>query len=392
MIQFILIFIGLILLVPTCLLAGEVLASLLFRRKTLGDQFDGRFAILVPAHNESTTIGDTVKHLKTQLRSMDLLAVVADNCSDDTAEVARQAGATVFERNDTAKRGKGFALAYGIERLQEGAPDAIVFVDADCRLSEKFAITLAAHCVAHQRPVQAQNRMTAPKGHERRFAVAEFAWIIKNVVRPTGMDVLGLPCQLTGTGMAFPWNVMKKIEIASGNIVEDLEMGAKFAGAGHPPLYCESALVLSEFPISEKAEITQRQRWERGALAMLMRNSVGTMVAGFAKRNAPLFFLGLDMTIPPLVIHAAILVGYCALGLMAVLVGAGWLPFVLGLALATMFGISILLAWFSKGQQALPLSMWASLVPFVLKKLRIHGRGAKKTSSEWVRTDRGGEK
>src|SRR5688572_10630108 len=88
-----------------------------------------RVAVLMPAHDEREVIADTLAGLLPELQSGDRLLVVADNCSDDTAAIARAAGATVIERSDRERRGKGYALAYGLQALVEHPPDVVVIMD-----------------------------------------------------------------------------------------------------------------------------------------------------------------------------------------------------------------------------------------------------------------------
>ena len=90
--------------------------------------------------------------------------------------------------------------------------------------------------------MQALNLQIAPRTNSPiDFRVAEFAFRVKNWVRPLGLRALNLPCQLMGTGMAFPWAVIRSANLASGLAVEDLKLGLDLARAGHPPLFCPSA-------------------------------------------------------------------------------------------------------------------------------------------------------
>ncbi|MEM9980387.1 MAG: glycosyltransferase family 2 protein, partial [Cyanobacteria bacterium P01_D01_bin.2] len=93
-----------------------------------------RRAILMPAHNEEAVIQATLSTLTPQLHPTDRLVVVADNCTDATADIARQAGATVLERQNDRQRGKGYALDFGLRHLSADAPDVLIMVDADCQV------------------------------------------------------------------------------------------------------------------------------------------------------------------------------------------------------------------------------------------------------------------
>ncbi len=384
---YLLLALGLLLLVPTLVFLLEVLFGLLAGERT---QFtpvnSATAAILIPAHNEEKIIGATLKSLLNQLQPGDFILVVADNCTDGTADVARQFGASVVERHDTMNRGKGFALAHGLDVLKPMAAEVVIVVDADCSATAGSIQALKSEVLRSKRPVQGFSWMRAPKGHEKRFAVAEFAWRVKNRLRPAGLSVLGLPCQLMGTGMAFPRDLAKPENFSSGNIVEDLELGVRLARSGRAPVYYPDAVVASEFPLSEEGEISQRRRWESGSFSMLLQHGVGNVISGIVSGNKNLTALGFDMLVPPLVLHAAMILLYSAVTIvMALLFGTGALW--LALLVPLLFGIGIAIAWWSEGRELLPPKFLVQLVPFILAKFRIYsGR-----NKGWVRTDRSGE-
>src|SRR5258708_26989340 len=121
-----------------------------------------KFDVVVPAHNEANGIAATVKDLLSvdYPSAMRRVLVVADNCSDDTASVAAVAGATVLERNDTSRRGKGYALAHAFERsMSEGSADAIVVVDADTKVTPNLLRASDVRRLGRARPVQAEHAL-----------------------------------------------------------------------------------------------------------------------------------------------------------------------------------------------------------------------------------------
>jgi len=166
---------------------------------------------LIPAHDEAKGILATLNDIKPQLRPTDRLLVVADNCTDDTAAIAASGGAEVTVRSDPSKIGKGYALDWGINYLASNPPDIVIMIDADCRPAERVVDSLASVCEQKQRPVQSLYLMTSSEGSKINHQVAEFAWRVKNWVRPLGLKALGLPCQLMGSGMAFPWTVIRSV-------------------------------------------------------------------------------------------------------------------------------------------------------------------------------------
>src|SRR5580704_2288892 len=110
----------------------EVVAALTLARRynapasNTSAETDARVAVLVPAHNESRGLLPTLEDIKRQLRPGDRVLVVADNCTDDTAAVAAAAGAEVIERHDPTRRGKGYALDFGIQHLSSAAPEILI--------------------------------------------------------------------------------------------------------------------------------------------------------------------------------------------------------------------------------------------------------------------------
>ena len=202
---------GAALAVPVAVLLVECLAALLpeaFRMPPTPDERPFPMTILVPAHNEEGGIASTVRGLLRDLGPEDRLDVIADNCTDGTARVAREAGAEVVEREDPDLRGKGHAIAFGLRHLDHQPPDVVVLVDADCRIEAGSLATLAGLADAHHRPVQAEYLIATPEDSTPLSAVSGLALLVRNRVRPRGLRRLGLPCHLTGSGMAFPLSLI----------------------------------------------------------------------------------------------------------------------------------------------------------------------------------------
>src|SRR5215207_9640878 len=121
-----------------------------------------RTAVLIPAHNEGAGILPTIRDIQAQLGPQDSILVVADNCTDDTAAIVRAAGVEVTVRADPARRGKGYALEFGVRHLGLNPPDVVVIMDADCGLGQDALRRLSANAMASGRPVQSLYLMRAP--------------------------------------------------------------------------------------------------------------------------------------------------------------------------------------------------------------------------------------
>jgi glycosyltransferase involved in cell wall biosynthesis len=187
---------ALALLIPVMVLFAEILLALAYneRSATTETGVRRRLAVLVPAHDEALIIASTLRSVIPHLTPNDTLLVVADNCSDETAAVATNEGAEVIVRSDPVRRGKGYALEYGVrhlERGRRGPPDLVIIVDADCQIGANAIDRLSRMCARTLRPIQAMYLMHAAEHAGMKMRIAEFAWRIKNQVRPVGLQQLG---------------------------------------------------------------------------------------------------------------------------------------------------------------------------------------------------------
>ena len=348
-------------------------------------------AILMPAHNEAAGITTAIASVLPQLRPGDRLLVVADNCSDDTAGVARAAGAEVAERHEPLRRGKGYALDFGIRALESRPPAIVVVMDADCIIEEGSLERLVRRCGSSGRPVQALYLMRSPAEAGLKSRISEFAWVVKNHVRPTAFLRLGLPCQLMGTGMAFPWSIIGKAPLASGHLVEDMQLGIDLAVAGVPPLFCVEARVTSVFPSSDVGAVAQRTRWEHGHLSVIASGAPRLLAGAVTRRRLDLAAMALDLCVPPLASLALSTSAICALAALLYLLTGKIAPLLVALAAAVAMGVAIGLAWRSFGRGILSLADLLAAPGYALAKLPIYARVLTRRQQEWIRARRDGE-
>jgi cellulose synthase/poly-beta-1,6-N-acetylglucosamine synthase-like glycosyltransferase len=382
---------GLIAILVAVLLLEIVVAITLPPRKrsSWSELVRQRIAVLVPADNESTGILATIEDIRAQLVAGDRLIVVADNCTDDTAAVAAAAGVEVIERHDLTRIGKGYALDWGLQRLRIDPPQIVIMIDADCRLSDGAIGRLAAGCAATGRPLQALYLMTSPDQVRINCQVAEFAWRVKNWVRPLGLRALGLPCQLVGSGMAFPWDVIRSANLASGQIVEDLKLGLDLAAVGHPPIFCPSAVVTSQFPGSAEGARTQRQRWEHGHIGLILTLVPRLIGRALVHRNWGLLALALDLAVPPLALLGLLLAGSVIVTGLATLLGLSSIALIISATSFAAFALAAFLCWLTHGRDLLPPAALLAVMPYVLGKFGLYGRLlSRRRESHWIRTDR----
>lgn len=388
-------FLHLALVIPATLFAGlaifvlmEVIASLFPRRPPEATAAPA-ITIIVPAHNEGEHLRAPLAALCGGLRDGDRVLVVADNCNDETASVAREVGAAVIERNDPDQRGKGFALQFAIDHLKNDPPTVVGFIDADCYVSDGGFARLAAVADTHDRPAQALNLMQPPENADARHALAAFAWLMINQVRMTGLDRLSGATRFTGTGMAAPWAVIEKTAFASADIAEDLALTFKFAQSGAAPLFVRDVLITSVMPSTDEARMKQRARWERGSLAVMANVALQAFRDSVLQLHPTRIMLALDAMIPPVILFAILGVATTVVsGLFGPV--AGWRPFAVAFSGLTALGAAIVISWSVYGRKVLPAAALGGVVPFVLEKIRIYGAAGGRSTKSWTRTERDG--
>ena len=348
-----------------------------------------RAAVLVPAHDESAHLLPTLACVQAQLDPGDRLVVIADNCSDDTAAQARAAGAEVIERHDPDRRGKGYALAFGVDHLRRDPPEVVLIVDADCLLSAGAVPISARECRLTGRPVQMLYLLTSGAGAGLKGRMLEFAMVMKNLVRPLGGFRLGGACHLTGSGMAFPWPLIAGAELATGHITEDMKLGVELARAGHAPRLLVDVQASSAFVRDDEASRVQKTRWEHGHLAILIEELPGLLGTALYRRDPALLVLAMDLMIPPVAFYVLLLGG---LLIIATLLAWSWPVFGLAAALTALgaisFALAIILAWFCFGRRLLSWRELLSAPLYALWKLPVYVAFFLKKRSGWVRTKR----
>jgi cellulose synthase/poly-beta-1,6-N-acetylglucosamine synthase-like glycosyltransferase len=384
---------GLVLILgfPIMVLFIECCCAVLLPRKLVHystSSDNPQIAVLIPAHNEAEGIGATLKTLQSQLAPTNQLVVVADNCSDQTAQIARSFGAEVLERHDSEQRGKGYALAYGLNYIAAFCPDVVVMIDADCQLEHGALRAIALKAYATSRPVQAIYLMQQVDITDPKSAVSALAFLVKNWVRPLGLHHIAMPCLLTGTGMAFPWESLQHVSLASGNIVEDMQVGLDLAIAGYPPLLCPEARVTSQLPQNESASQSQRTRWEHGHLKTLFTQVPLLIHRAIAQQRIDLLGLALDLCIPPLSLLVLLWGGVFTLSIASGLLGMAWFPTMLLLLEGGLLAIAIWMAWASFGKEFIPFSMLLTVPLYVVSKIPLYFRFLTRPQQTWIRTER----
>lgn len=228
--------------------------------------------ILIPAHDEELLLPRLLDSLgaQTLMAPIGRILVVADHCSDTTAQLARQWGADVLERNPGpgVVRGKPAALRDGLAWLHSKSsvfPNqrAVLILDADCTVSPNLVERIHAVMANGTPVVQASYLLDCPDAGKGLHMPARIAFALKNVIRPRGMLKLGIPTQLFGTGMCFRADVLENITF-DDHLTEDLAISHDLLLAGMAPTLVPDAVVRSPLPAERRAMTTQKLRWETG--------------------------------------------------------------------------------------------------------------------------------
>lgn len=363
-----------------------VAGSWLYRLPTSSAIRDAAFAVLVPAHNEEAGVADTISHLQTAGGDAIRIIVVADNCSDQTALLARASGAEVWERHDLQNRGKGQAIDWALREHRDSLASArlIAFVDADMQVHPQFFREMTA-AFADPQTLVAQGRYVisnAGRSVLSSIGFASFAYV--NHVRPAGRCFWGGTADLKGGGMVFRSEFLLPRGWPAHSIAEDVQLGKELMLEGVRVIYVPGAKVESEIPTTLAQVTVQQSRWEAGRHDIhvpLLRRVAATLLSTPSR----LLIDGLlDLLVPPLSVVIAL--GLFGIGL-AIWSGSAsaWLlaTILLVFALAVLSGLL---------QNKAGIAVYARLVGaplFLIWKLallaRVRTAGAPST---WQRTPR----
>ncbi len=264
-----------------------------------------RPVVVVPAHNEAGGIASCVASLLPCE-----VVVVADNCTDDTAAVARSAGARVLERRDESRRGKGFALDFAFERLLPEGFDFFLVVDADTVAGTNLISEMRAWFAAGADAAQCRYAVRNPH-QSTRTRLMNVALMAFNILRPRGRGNLGLSAGILGNGFALSRRVLEQVPYQATSVVEDLEYHLRLVRAGFRVMSADATAVYGEMPTGGKGARSQRSRWEGGRLRMA-REFVPALardvLSGKGRMAEPL----LDLLLLPLALHTVLLLAAAA--------------------------------------------------------------------------------
>jgi 1,2-diacylglycerol 3-beta-glucosyltransferase len=351
-----------------------------------------RIAVVIPAHNEASQIAATVR----SVREADFPAeglgvfVIADNCHDDTAAIARREGAEAFERSDPIHRGKGQALDWFFRRCTDayGAYEVVAIVDADTLVDHAFFQHVAA---AFTDPailvVQGYYGVSNPRDSWR-TALSSAALNVFHHLRPAGRNRIGGTAGLKGNGMAFRAGILKTFGWPAFSVVEDIEYSIRLLHEGVLVHYHPDAAVYGEMAADRRQAGSQRQRWEGGRWRLFRTHAPGLLKAWITWRQIRFLDAFFDLFTPPL---ALLVIWQVLLLVLSLGAHSGAAPVLLGgLATTAAYVVSGLVL------KRAPLFVWVCLLVspvFILWKIPIYLKILRgQDADRWHRTLRKAER
>lgn len=276
------------------------------------------FMIVIPAHNEVKVIGDTVERMQAIDYPADLYSihVVADHCSDGTAQAARRAGAIVHERNENPRSGKGAALFWFFKNvLEESRCQAVVIFDADTLVDPAFLRVMDRRLAQGDQVIQGQHIIANP--NQGWFPALTWAmFMIDNRFQNLGRSNLGWSAKNMGDSICFRVEVLRQLGWGEG-LTEDYHLRIKLIQSGLRIVYEPAAIGYGEAPLDWARAREQRARWLRGTRDASRNMKKQLIVEGMKQRNAAMLDGALQAVMP----------SYSTLSVLSLIILAMHVPF-----------------------------------------------------------------
>ena len=242
--------------------------------KPLVEEKDHKFMAILPAHNEENVIENLIESLKKQDYPANLIDiyVIADNCTDNTVKIAKEAGAIVLERKeeDPKKRTKGAALQWFLkQKIAENADyDAFFVFDADNIVDKNFIKNMNKKLCQGEEVVQGYKDIKNPSDSWVSAGYAIFYWTMHRFYHLARYNI-GLSPLMNGTGFMVKFDVIKPQGWNTKTLTEDIEFSLKRIIEGKKLGWARDAIVYDEQPVGFKQSWTQRSRWTVGHMQCL---------------------------------------------------------------------------------------------------------------------------
>jgi cellulose synthase/poly-beta-1,6-N-acetylglucosamine synthase-like glycosyltransferase len=354
------------------------------------------FCILVPAHDEEQVIRETLSTLVQLTYPADLYSiyVIADNCSDRTAEIASEFPAVhVLQRHNEDEKSKGYALNWAIESLRLlDSIDAFVIVDADTRVEPLFLCEMdTARRACPEGRFAAQGRYdVANPAESRRTALMAGAMSLVHVVRPAARERLGLTVGLKGNGMCFDKSIMCALPWRGEALAEDLDYCLDLLEKFNIRVqFVPTARLAALMPTTNEGAASQRNRWENGRLSSASKRAGVLLWKGIIHGNIVFVDAAIDLLSPALVQLTVMLALWLILLVPLYMLHGSWQVLASLAGYSTFAMILYVFAGFAIGDapklaySALPYALGYAAWKVLLRLKRRHS-----ADTAWVRTPR----
>jgi cellulose synthase/poly-beta-1,6-N-acetylglucosamine synthase-like glycosyltransferase len=268
-----------------------------------------RCCLIVPAHNEESGLHETISSLLELKDAREAtIYIVADNCTDSTAEVARRFPVEVLERRDPRRRGKGYALEWALQRIDLDPFEAVVIVDADTRVDQNLLEAVSLSLGAGFEAVQLNYQFQAAEPSALAY-LQQMASATENRLFYHGRAVAGLPILLRGNGMAIRTEVLREHPWDSHSITEDVDYSVDILAAGARVDFTLESTVYSAATASYGQSSGQKERWAAGTFALVRDKVKRLIAAGLRQGRFELLELAFSLFLlsRPLLIYSTLL-------------------------------------------------------------------------------------
>jgi len=266
-----------------------------FKEKPILINKKHKFMAIIPAHNEEAVIGNLLESLNAQNYPKELLDiyVIADNCTDNTAQIARDAGAIVYERFDENKKTKGYAMQWFLnKKIEENADyDAFFVFDADNVVMPDFTVSMNKKLCQGEEVVQGYRDIKNPSDTWVTAGYALFYWTMHRFYHLARYN-LGLSPLLNGTGFMVKFDLVKVEGWNTKTLTEDIEFSLINIAKGRKLGWATEAIVYDEQPLGFKQSWTQRTRWSVGHL-QCFKHYLKDLAMGVVRNRTVMNFDGL---------------------------------------------------------------------------------------------------
>ena len=376
-------------------LAISLCSLIKFKDKPLLVNKNHKFMAILPAHNEEKVIGNLIDSLNNQDYDKELLDiyVIADNCTDKTAEIAREHGAIVYERFDDTKKTKGYALNWFLQqKIKENADyDAFFIFDADNIVDKDFTKNMNKKLCQGEEVVQGYRDIKNPTDSWVTAGYALFYWTMHRFYHFARYNV-GLSPLLNGTGFMVKFDLVKNTGWDTVTLTEDIEFSLKRIIKGKRLGWATDAIVYDEQPLTFKASWSQRSRWTVGHI-QCMKLYTKSLADAVRKNKTAMNLDGLLYiigSIPMFIASIALVLSNFVIYLAHAMTGVDLLINIAKYIIPTFFLpiVTALITMYLEKKPIRPMLKWLIYYPlFIGSWLVINFKCLFKRNTEWEKID-----